>query len=365
MKSNTSPQSSRLPSSSSSAIANWPRRKRRNDENPRQPQQRTWAKALTLAAFLASQDNMLCAVNAFQPIHNNARQLPRPQSAPSNTPPLPPSSSRFFASSSALDETLAKPGLQCGHKRSASATSTTMTLQMPSSMFLTAAQASNQPMSALSSNFFDSSPSTTTSFQQSEDDKKLSEDLYYQTAAARRSRGVLGFCLPDHGDHVISSSKTPPPVEESTTCLHSSTERETPSASFSPSSSSPSSSFGRDYETWSFPDSLDSEEEWLSLSDNKKTNISTRERKNNENNSNHNNPVLNRSPNANRKEWSTQAPSSDEDSLAWFPWMPSISQIEALKVRELRKICSDRGLKQVRLDILCLLVVLFSLFKVD
>lgn len=37
---------------------------------------------------------------------------------------------------------------------------------------------------------------------------------------------------------------------------------------------------------------------------------------------------------------------SEESNLAWFPWMPTISQIEALKVRELRKICADRDLKQ-------------------
>ena len=303
-------------------------RKRRN-VNLHQSQQRTWATALTLAAIFAAQDSTLLTATAFQPVNRYARQT-RPLSPSLNAAQPPSSSSRLFGSSSILDDSLSMSGLRWGHERSMSAAITTMTIQVPSRMFLTAAQVSNQPMSALSSNFFDSSPATTaTTTVKPSDEELLEADQYYQTA--RRSRGILGFCLPDHGDHVISSSKTPPPVEDSSTCLHSSTERQTPSAS---------SSFSRDYETWSFPDTLD-EDEWLSSS--------------NSNNDvpqsyNNNNAILNRSPNANNKESSTR--SSSDDSLAWFPWMPTISQIEALKVRELRKICLDRGLKQVRISFL-------------
>ena len=322
---NDAAETSSLPSTSLTRSA----RKRRNI-NLHQSRQRTWATALTLAAILSAQDSTLLTVTAFQPVHRNARQI-RPLSSSSNDP-QPPSSSRLFGSSSVLDDSLSMSGLRWGHERSTSAATTTMTVQGPSRMFLTAAQVSNQPMSALSSNFFDSSPATTaTTTVKPSDEELLTADQYYQTA--RRSRGVLGFCLPDHGDHVISSSKTPPLVEDSSTCLHSSTERQTPSASSS-------SSFSRDFETWSFPDTSD-EDEWLSLSNSNSNNNNAPQSIHN------NNPILNRSPNANIKESTTR--SSSDDSLAWFPWMPTISQIEALKVSELRKICSDRGLKQVRL----------------
>ena len=274
--------------------------------------QRTWASALTLAAILAAQDNSL-TVTAFQPSKYSVSRI-RPLTT--TTQQLPSSSLFGTVSPSYVDES-SKTGLLWGHERSTPA----MTIQVPSRMFLKAGQVSNQPMSALSSNFFDSAPPTSTTAVRPGEEELRIADLYYTTS--RRTRGVLGFAVnPDHGDHVISSPKSPPSMEDSSTSLHSSTERQSRS----------SSSFSSDFETWTLPNTLD-EEEWASANQPQNSNQN-------------NNPILNRSPNANDDT------KKSRDSLAWFPWMPTISQIEALKVRELRKICSERGIRQVSLAML-------------
>ena len=45
-----------------------------------------------------------------------------------------------------------------------------------------------------------------------------------------------------------------------------------------------------------------------------------------------------------------QVPSSlfKKSSLAWLPWIPTLSQIQGLKLVELKQACAERGLKKVR-----------------
>jgi len=94
--------------------------------------------------------------------------------------------------------------------------------------------------------------------------------------------------------------------------------------------------------SWNLPKTID--EEWITSSS-----------------SPFGSPILNGSPN-NHLEYINRAAADAADAAtkgdvpAWFPWMPTITQINVLTVRELKMSCSQRGLKQVRsLDVVNLL----------
>lgn len=255
-------------------------------------QGKMWTAALVCASILASQDTL--SVTAFQVSLNPFRV-----NIASNGDTRSPT---HLYGATAPSRTVV-----IDEARSKLAPSVTPTMLSPSRMFLKAGQVSLQPVSSLSSDFFDTPPTQRPRLSDEGDDVPI--------YIPQRTRGILGFVLNDQVDDILSSAKRPPSMEDTSTSLHSSTDERQ------------SSSSKVDFETWNLPRSLD-EEDWLS--------------------SPSSNPILNRSP---------SGPTKDEaattTSPAWFPWMPSITQIEALKVRELRQICSDRGLKQVGTCGLC------------
>ncbi|CAB9522141.1 tetratricopeptide repeat [Seminavis robusta] len=186
----------------------------------------------------------------------------------------------------------------------------------PSRMFLKAGQLHSQPFASLSSDFFDTPGVSTTSSKTTT--SSLLADQMLDVLLPRRDRGILGFSIQDHGDKIVPSGNSPPSVSETSTSLHSSTDHSQERQLFQWSDA--------DLQVWNVPEALD--EEWLVPSSD---------------NSMHHNPILNRSPNKNNVE----KEDSSATAPAWFPWMPSITQIQALKVRELKRICADRGLKQM------------------
>jgi len=299
-------------------------RRRNGGQQLQQRQTLPWATALTMTAILASQEST-SHVQGFQTsnsVHNFPCQR-RITSLSSTTSYSQRQRSIHLGTAAGLpfittvEDSFSTHELW-GYERPWRSTAV-MNLQEPSRMFLKAGHVSNQPMSALSSKFFDAT-TTTTSTINTRSERKESLDQYQYYTKSRRSRGTLGFALPDlAGDQIITSfnSPSPPPsVEVSSTRLHSSTQREAPVY------------FSSDFDTWRAPSTLD-EEEWLSGGPSQGT---------------IDNPIFwKQSSDAMDEEEETR---SSNDSLAWFPWMPTISQIEKLKVRDLRKICTERGLEQ-------------------
>ena len=225
------------------------------------------------------------------------------------------------AYSSSVEEPQILPGL-FGHDRAASTSSgshsgASLGISMISGafqsnqMFLKSSRVSLQPISSLSSDFYDS---TTTLTRKPVTEDTDSADVSLQKPT--RSRGVLGFAILDHGDHIISSSRVPIPMEESSTSLKASSQQE---------QQRPATKV--DVQTWGGKQ-MDSE--WIASAHHRESSS----------------PILNRSPSSS----STSGISSENEATnipAWFPWLPTMEQIKELKVKELQWVCGERGLKKV------------------
>ena len=203
-------------------------------------------------------------------------------------------------------------------------------------MFLKSEQASScKPMSSLSSDFLNKGSATNNRSWRTDSDDRLDAPI------SQRNRGILGFAIHDHGNHhhhqVMPTKKGFPSMlateEPSTSSLKAATGHSHQRRQRSTS--------GLDFQVWDLPDNLD--EEWLSSASasSSSSDQATMIRPSHQNHLMNHNPILNRLPKS----------VDEEDGIgtapAWFPWMPSITQIEALKVRELKRICADRGLIQV------------------
>lgn len=189
-----------------------------------------------------------------------------------------------------------------------------------SNMFLKSNRISLHPVSSLSSDFYDSK---TTTIQRSSDLAEPKHSSSQSTAAipTQRTRGILGFAFQNHGGHIVSTSRTPPPVGSSTSLQSSqspSQEQQQLQQRFSPRSNV-------DFATWG---GKQLGTDWVTSGF--------------RSSSSNGNPILNRSP-SNRFEGTDD----EMDIPAWFPWVPTLSQIQELKVKELKRICAERGLKQV------------------
>jgi hypothetical protein len=266
-------------------------------------QSRLWRVALVIVATGALSHST--TVDAFQ--INSNQLLARPSTTSTRTT----GQATSLQSSAVMEETKAEIGR---HERLCS--NGLLQVSAPR-MFLKSGQVSCQPMSSLSSDFFESTAATNKSPQ-----RIGSNEVFMDVLAPHRNRGVLGFCIQDLGHQVVPSRKLPPSLssEQSSTSLQSSTDRSQERRQ-RPALGS---------QVWKLPETLD--EEWLR---------SEPMMHNAHNHLVNHNPILNRSPKSVEEEDGIVA------APAWFPWMPSITQIEALKVRELKRICADRGLIQV------------------
>lgn len=331
-----------------------------------------WRASLCLAAILAAQENHHHYASAFQPHAFSRARIISSRSGVDKSPSIlsvtaSPSvyassiteeaRSSLLSSSSSRRYTAAGGGRRRGvggHDRISMTTATataaatartvsspTMTNQnAPSRMFITSLPRAlqQQPaLASLSSDFYTSTSSTTNNIHNRRLENTNNDDVM---SSVRRTRGVLGFAIyPDHGDQLISSSRQPPSMKESSTNLHSSTEEHQDQKQQQQQRQQRQSLFSRrqsklDSVSWNLPKTID--EEWITSSS-----------------SPFGSPILNGSPN-NHLEYINRAAADAADAAtkgdvpAWFPWMPTITQINVLTVRELKMSCSQRGLKQVR-----------------
>lgn len=200
----------------------------------------------------------------------------------------------------------------------------TMTMSSPpnqhNTMFLKSSRVALQPISSLTSDFYDNTKVTLTR----KPFKEGLEDALQQP----RARGILGFAIHDHVDHVVPSPQKPLPADSSTSLQSSSQQEQQRQKSLRSKVN---------FETWGGK-RLD--DDWMTSA---------------HHSSGNNSPILNRSPSsmtaATLNNYYKQNNNIDDaiGIAAWFPWIPTLTQIEALTVRELKHICMERGLKQVRL----------------